>query len=45
MEDKLDALYELMPGQTYKDIDFVKNECKKLAKQLHEVLNGDNGKD
>lgn len=36
--------YQHIMGMTYKDINFVKNECRKLAKQLHEILTGDEGK-
>lgn len=30
---------EDITGSTYKDIEFVKAECRKLAKQLHEMIN------
>ena len=42
-EDKMEE-YQRNMGVTYKDINFVKNECRKLAKQLHEILTGEKEK-
>jgi len=36
--------YQSKMDITYKDINFVKNECRKLAKQLHEILTGEKEK-